>query len=95
MAEIETVHLASHHEARWRFCDRSRTLPDGWIILTVTDGCEWWRFECKSVGDDMYCISGSEWRRFFRRVRINATVTLYSRADDENFHRVRVKLSEV
>ncbi|KAB2036129.1 hypothetical protein ES319_D04G202300v1 [Gossypium barbadense] len=43
-------------------------------------------------GDNMYCITGTEWSRFVR-TRINAMITLYSKEDDEDFHRVRVRQS--
>ncbi|KAK8714446.1 hypothetical protein V6N13_149637 [Hibiscus sabdariffa] len=87
---VEEVNLTTNLEGRWRFYDRSHTLPGGSIVLTVTDGSGRWRFECRSEGDNMYCISGSEWRRFVRP-RIDAMLTLYSKEDGENFHRVRVR----
>ncbi|KAL4353027.1 hypothetical protein GQ457_06G001740 [Hibiscus cannabinus] len=88
---IEEVNLTTNLEGRWRFYDRSHTLPGGSIVLTVTDGSERWRFECRSEGDHMYCISGSEWRRFVRP-RIDAMLTLYSKEDGEDVHRVRVRV---
>ncbi|MBA0782192.1 hypothetical protein Gotri_003052 [Gossypium trilobum] len=46
----------------------------------------------RSEGDNMYCITGTEWSRFVR-TRINAMITLYSKEDGEDFHRVRVRQS--
>nr|KJB78370.1 hypothetical protein B456_012G166300 [Gossypium raimondii] len=54
-----------------------------------------WRFLYRDHalpgGDNMYCIIGTEWSRFVRR--INAMITLYSKEDGEDFHRVRVRQS--
>ncbi|KAE8702248.1 hypothetical protein F3Y22_tig00110485pilonHSYRG00137 [Hibiscus syriacus] len=90
MAAIGDVNLAAHNEERWRFRDRSHTLPGGRVVLRVTDGSNWWTFECRNERDDVYCISGSDWRRFARS-RMGALVTLYSRDDGEDFHMIRVR----
>ncbi|MBA0788665.1 hypothetical protein Gotri_027754 [Gossypium trilobum] len=88
MTVIGEVNLVTHHQARWRFLYRGHALPGGTSILTVTDGFQWWHFQCRSEGDNMYCIKGSEWSRFVQ-TRINAMITLYSKQDGEDFHRIR------
>ncbi|MBA0669659.1 hypothetical protein GOBAR_DD28758 [Gossypium barbadense] len=90
MTVIGEVNLVTHHQARWRFLYRGHALPGGTSILTVTDGFQWWHFQCRSEGDNMYCINGSEWSRFVQ-TRINAMITLYSKEDGEDFHRIRLK----
>ncbi|KAK8613739.1 hypothetical protein V6N13_101496 [Hibiscus sabdariffa] len=90
MAAIGEVILAAHHERQWRFRDPNRTLPDGRIVLKVMDGSRLLEFECNRERDDVYCIKGSEWRRFVQQKK-DAMLTLYSKEDNEDFHRIRVR----
>ncbi|PPD74324.1 hypothetical protein GOBAR_DD28750 [Gossypium barbadense] len=81
MEEIDTVNLQANHVQRWRFRDRSGTLPAGPIVLRVTeDEKQWWRFECSAWSD-------------FVGPRVHARLTLYAEQDGENFNRVRVRES--
>ncbi|MBA0731179.1 hypothetical protein Golax_022832, partial [Gossypium laxum] len=45
-------------------------------------------FQCRSEGGNMYCITNTKWSRFVR-TRINAMITLYSKEDGEDFHKVQ------
>ncbi|KAK8561646.1 hypothetical protein V6N13_149192 [Hibiscus sabdariffa] len=93
MEVIDLVYLAANNAAGWLFRDHTRTLPaapGGRIVLTVSDGSESWQFECKSLGDNMYYMTGREWTRFLVGTRIHDRVTLYSKQDGENFHRLEV-----
>ena len=92
MAEIVAVPIQANHEARLRFRYTGRALPGGSSRLTVTDGSQWWKFDCKSEGGNNFSISGSEWKRFAKPwIGKSATFTLYSKEEDEDFHRIRVR----
>nr|KJB78371.1 hypothetical protein B456_012G166200 [Gossypium raimondii] len=87
---INEVVLEARHVQRWKFHDRSRTLPRVPIVLTVTeDENQWWRFECCLIEGGMHCIRCTEWSGFVGP-RINARLTLYAQQDGENFHRMKV-----
>ncbi|TYJ40814.1 hypothetical protein E1A91_A04G167000v1 [Gossypium mustelinum] len=89
MEQIDAVNLVANHVQRWRLRDRSRILPAGRFVLTVTeDENQWWRFEFRGEGDRHY-ITGTEWSRF-AQPRIDARLTLYAQQDGENFHRMKV-----
>ncbi|MBA0878057.1 hypothetical protein Goshw_005132 [Gossypium schwendimanii] len=42
MEEIDTVNLQANHVKRWRFRDRSGTIPAGPIVLRVTEDEKQW-----------------------------------------------------
>ncbi|XP_017633305.1 uncharacterized protein LOC108475843 [Gossypium arboreum] len=87
---INEVVLEARHVQRWKFHDRSRTLPGVPIVLTVTeDENQWWRFECRQIEGDMHCIRCTAWSGFVGP-RIDARLTLYAQQDGENFHRMKV-----
>ncbi|PPS03677.1 hypothetical protein GOBAR_AA16966 [Gossypium barbadense] len=78
---MDEVNLEARHVLRWKFRDRSGTLPAGRIVLRVTeDENQWWRFECCRIEGGMQCISGSAWSDFVGP-RVHARLTLYAKQD--------------